>query len=146
MNKLIVSSLKSEVVRFADEGRAARKVIQATTHEARYAAWNEKRAVGEAARIAMLAYAFARGVPYRVVEPTAREKPADYGRTPAEWRREFASRIAVWMDYDHPPVDALLAWLEVPEALDRRARREAQVAASRRLRAERRAADARRVA
>lgn len=146
MNKLVVSSLKSEVVRFAREGNAARKLIQSTTREARYDAWNEKRAIGEGARVALLAYAFARGVPYRVVEPTSRERPADYSRTPAEWRREFASQIAVWMDYDHAPVDAMLAWLEVPETAERRARREARIAASRQLRAARRVAEARRVA
>ncbi len=120
--------------------------IQRTTGKARYLAWNEKRVIGEEARLYLLAYAFARGVPYRVVEPTAREKPSECGASVEAWRDAFASSIAFRTCAEADLAKEVRAWLEVPEAADRRARREAREASARAARAARRSADARRVA
>jgi hypothetical protein len=52
--------------------RAARAKIRETSGLDRYEAWTEKRSVGAHTRDLLLAYAFLRGMPYRVCEPITR--------------------------------------------------------------------------
>lgn len=65
--------LRSEIKRLADEGRSFHPRIRAASGLERHALRNEKWDLGQEARHLLLAYAFLRGVPYRVLEPRCRE-------------------------------------------------------------------------
>jgi hypothetical protein len=64
--------LKNAVKTLAAEGVSLRRRIQAASGPERHRLWNEKREVGWRARNALLAYAFARNVPYSRTEPRCR--------------------------------------------------------------------------
>src|SRR5882724_2684321 len=84
-------NLRSEIAKRVAESRGIRKNINASSGMAKWALWNDKRSVGSETRDLLLAYAFLRGVPYRVVEPTA--KVPD-GRTLDGWLKSLAIDIA----------------------------------------------------
>jgi hypothetical protein len=68
-----IAGLKNSVKALAAEGAALRAAIQQASGPERHRLWGEKRRVGSQARQALLAYGFARGVPYRRIEPRCRE-------------------------------------------------------------------------
>lgn len=123
MKKSELGWLRSKIKDLAGQGTAIRHRIQAAFNRARYDLWNDKRSIGDEARWMLLAYAFLRDVPYRMVEPTA-TVPATMNCTEEEWFKDIAGRIACRAERDDREV-AVLAWLKVPEATDRKARREA---------------------
>lgn len=85
-------------------GRALRLKIQGTTHEARYAAWDEKRSYGTDTRWILLAYGLIKGIPYKAIERAVGERNSAYPYVIAEAAREVAGvRLSG---------DAILAWLE----------------------------------
>jgi hypothetical protein len=113
--------LRGKIAEFAAAGRAIRLKIQAAFARAKYDLWNDKRAVGVDARHALLAYAYLRGIPYRIAEPTA---GTPQGRTEESCRKELAGEIACAAQQTPPAVVAdIAAWLAVPEQTDRKARR-----------------------
>lgn len=63
-----IITLKNEVKRLAEHGRAIAHEIRKSSGLDRYHLWNEKRSIGTDARYALLAYACIRGVPYERVE------------------------------------------------------------------------------
>ena len=68
-----IAVLKNNVKALAAQGAALRVAIHQTAGPERHRLWCEKRRVGAEARRALLAYGFARGVPYRRIEPRCRE-------------------------------------------------------------------------
>jgi hypothetical protein len=58
------------------ESQAIRKQIHATSGLDRYNLWAKKRAYGSDTRYLLLAYAFLRGMPYRVCEPEGSSPPS----------------------------------------------------------------------
>lgn len=68
-----IAGLKNSVKALAAEGAALRVAIQQASGAERHRLWGEKRRVGGQARDALLAYGFARGMPYRRIEPRCRE-------------------------------------------------------------------------
>ena len=85
-------------------------------------------------RAALLALAFARGVPYRVLEPVTREAkeyasavPAKQARAHARWRAQMAREVAQALAGRHAALytaEQIAAWLAEPEPPARRAARE----------------------
>jgi hypothetical protein len=69
--------IRAELRQREQESRAIRKQINESSGMARWAFWEEKRNYGGATRDLLLAYAFLRGMPYRVCEPKTSE---DYSR------------------------------------------------------------------
>lgn len=67
-NSSKLSSLREEIKRLAEEGRSYNPRIAAAAGPERHALRQEKGGVGYAARVALLAYAMLRGVPYRRLE------------------------------------------------------------------------------
>ena len=123
-----LQGLRARIAELAAQGVAIRSKIGAARERARYDLWNEKRAVGDGVRDLLLAYAFLRGVPYRVAEPTAREKPAWFGGAVETWRATWSATIAERVR-EVVPSEGLearvLAWLTEPEPEAHKARREA---------------------
>lgn len=72
--------LKEVVKSFAARGVEARASIQGLKGKDREHAWNDKRDIGQGARAALLAYAFVRKMPYRVLEKKCVEDASDWGR------------------------------------------------------------------
>lgn len=72
----LTNNLKSQIKTLASQGKAIHRQIielraQPDTGPERCQLWMNKRAVGAEARRVLLAYAYARGVPYKAVEPNA---------------------------------------------------------------------------
>ena len=123
MKKSQLVGLRCLIAAFAAQGQEIRRQIQKAIARARYDLWNDKRSLGSDARMALLAYAFLRDVPYRVAEPTA---VAPVGRTEEQWRRSLAQDIAPYVCKERvTPAKDIEAWLALPEQIDRKARREA---------------------
>lgn len=127
MKKSELSALRTSIKMLAAQGSDIHRRIGESRDRARYDLWNEKRGVGVNARDALLAYAFLRGVPYRVVEPTASQAVRAYGQ-PAVVAGSVAGAIPA---NQRTPEDGqqIAAWLLVPEIDERRAWREARMAA-----------------
>lgn len=123
-----LSVLRSRISDLTEQGRKAWRRIRASRGLDRWLAWEEKRSIGEEARTCFLSYAFLRGVPYRVVEPTA-----SFNGMPEDvWRKLLTRRIiGALRGYAPDTVDPtlwpeqVLAWVSVPEDPARAARREA---------------------
>lgn len=151
MKKSELVWLRAEIAKYAADGTAIRGKINEARDRARYDLWNEKRVVGLEARRRLLAYAFLRGVPYRVVEPTS-VKPGDLGCSEEAWHKDLAQSVSYYTlpdperDQNNAAValvyQEVLAWLAVPEQTDRKAVREAREAAGWALYRQRRAAAA----
>lgn len=95
------SQLKSEIKNLADEGRRIRiEKIRPSLDYARYEAWEEKRKVGSRARLFLLAYAFFRGVPYRVVEKKCKEDEEKVYRNILAYRIH-KTLLSVLPQYEH---------------------------------------------
>ena len=72
----LTNNLKQQIKTLASQGKALHKQIielraQPDTGPERFRLWMDKRAVGAQARRLLLAYAYARGVPYKAVEPNS---------------------------------------------------------------------------
>lgn len=108
-NRMDVSGLKKTVITLALQGRDARQVIRETTHRDRDKAWVLKRRIGCDAREAFLAYAYARGVPYRSVEPVTHS------------RVEASAIAACFRNAGLSPRDAndIQSWMDLPEDPER---------------------------
>ncbi len=148
MKKSELVYTRSQIAKLTAESKAIRKQIHASSGMAKWMLWQEKRAVGYSARRELLAYAFLRGVPYRVVEPTARTREGSTVESSNKW---LAAEISACIHKTYTPVDydlnaSVKAWLEVPEALERTkarvAAREAYAAKGAKMRAERAAVTA----
>jgi len=135
MKKSELGWLRSTIAGLAAQGVAIRLQIREALARARYDLWNDKCDIGTEARWVLLAYAFLRDVPYRVVEPTT-SVPATRNCTEKEWFKDIAGRIACRAERDDREAD-VFAWLQVPEQADRKARREATEARGRERRHER---------
>jgi len=122
MKKSQLVGLRARIAELAAQGRAIRAQIQKAFARARYDLWNDKRSIGNEARWMLLAYAFLRDIPYRVVEPTAVHSGQIHGGSKG-------LAIAVAREAKLPDSAAVEAWLAVPEQIDRKARREAASAA-----------------
>ncbi len=86
--------IKQTVKTLAAEGRNIRvEKIRTTTGLERDAAWHEKRAVGSKARVALLAYAFARGRTYRSCEPKAGEDALDHLYSPQLSPKNYVAKL-----------------------------------------------------
>ena len=85
-----------------------------------------------------LAYGFLRGVPYRVMEPTAKPLFDTIGHASMAFLEQVATLIA-WADKDQPkPTHAVMqAWLDQPEPEAHRTKRLAKEAAAKKARMER---------
>lgn len=118
MKKSELGWLRSKIADLAAQGVAIRKQIQAAFARARYDLWNDKRSIGDEARWMLLAYAFLRDVPYRVVEPTAVHEGSVYGGA-----KGLANAVAKAAQL--PDSAKVEAWIAVPEQIDRKTRREA---------------------
>jgi hypothetical protein len=75
-DRTATDKLKQQIKTLASQGKALHKQIielraQPDTGPERCRLWMSKRAVGAEARRVLLAYAYARGVPYKAVEPNA---------------------------------------------------------------------------
>jgi hypothetical protein len=92
--------------------REARSAIRATSGLDRYNAWAEKRSIGAHTRDLLLAYAFLRGVPYRVCEPVTQGGFPAYGLDIYRRLVEFGYREKVERLYKCPP--ELQEWLDSP--------------------------------
>lgn len=142
MKKSELVYTRSEIAKHTAESREILKRIHAASGMAKWMLWQEKRRVGYAARRELLAYAFQRGMPYRVVEPTA---VVPEGRTLEGWFRDLAADITACIPKSDTSVDgvraSVKAWLAVPETLERAQARtaamEAYAARRARMRAER---------
>ena len=104
--------LKAKIKDWAAQGKALRGRIQASAGPERHALWNEKRAVGAEARVALLAYGFLRGVPYARIEPHCRP----HGRPRvaallAAWAAQLGIQ-PVWKKPTSPEPDAETLWSE----------------------------------
>jgi hypothetical protein len=66
--KFQLSALKTEIKRLADEGRALNKEISSVSDLERYTLRYRKWTVGRNARAYLLAYAFLREVPHKILE------------------------------------------------------------------------------
>ncbi|MFA5203055.1 MAG: hypothetical protein WC708_01505 [Lentisphaeria bacterium] len=66
--KFQLSALKTEIKRLANDGRALNKEISSTDDIERHVLRREKALIGRKAREYLLAYAFLRGIPYKVLE------------------------------------------------------------------------------
>ena len=73
--KFQLLALKTEIKRLASDGRVLNKKISSTADVERHILRREKASIGRKAREYLLAYAFLRGVPYKVLEG---EKNASY--------------------------------------------------------------------
>lgn len=88
-------------------------------------------------RTALLAYAFMRGIPYRVAEPTARPFFDKYGYSGLDLPGNIAK---VASSFGDTATEAeVKSWLAVAEDTDRKTKREAAEAKATKARAERRA-------
>ncbi len=116
MKKSELVSLRQDIAKRVDESRETRKRINASSGMAKWTLWNEKRAIGAETRVLLLAYSFMRGVPYRVVEPTAKTPE---GRTPEGWLKSLAVDIVQETRLLPVDVEAVKTWLAVPEAPER---------------------------
>ena len=85
-----VKQLKKQCKRLAADGVACRNKIRETSGMDRYHAWDEKRAVGDVARIHYIAYGLLRGRDYGTIE----QKTCDGGDAWAvHCRAQAVSRI-----------------------------------------------------
>lgn len=144
--KALISTLKTQVVELRHEAAALRVRIHNARGRERYDLWNDKRALGDTARVVLLAYAYARNVPYRAVEPKSRNLPETL---PPQELQHLAKIHAAWItcyltparaDCPIPGTEAAVAaWLTVPETPSRRAKRESAEAAGRQRKEARRA-------
>jgi len=75
-----LENIQKEIKALAKEGKAFRPRIHAAQDQERYNLWDEKRAVGQEARYLLLAYAFLRGIPYRILEKKCYEDDCKYLR------------------------------------------------------------------
>jgi len=90
----------------------------------------EKKAHGAVTRDHLLVYAYLRGVPYRVVEPTAaaavgESLRAAHRRWWAEQLLKLARNVASHAPAELLSKDAIVAWLATPESAERAAVRAA---------------------
>lgn len=135
MKKNELVEVRDRICTLAKEGREIHKKIGTAKGLDRYRLWADKRVVGEDARAALLAYAYLRGVPYRVVEPESRVLDR-YGTTDPQWlwgtvigattrcilvvRGEAEISTPVTRKETMAEVKA---WMKVPEVSERKARR-----------------------
>lgn len=100
--KTAILQLKKFVCTCAIAGAVAAKRISETSGMERWGHWVDKRDAGWPTRHALLAYAFARGVPYSALEARVRE-----GNGPS------VNRVEAWLQEAGIPVvpGAVEAWL-----------------------------------
>lgn len=100
--KTAILQLKKFVCACAIAGSVAAKRVSETSGMERWGHWAEKRNVGWSTRHALLAYAFARGVPYSALEARVRE---DNGPS--------VERIEAWLGEAGVPFEAggVESWL-----------------------------------
>ena len=107
--------LRDEVKRLADEGRALNPRIAAAFGDARHEARQVKGGIGYRARVALLAYALLRDVPYESLERTTRD--TDWSR--ARLRRDLAAFLLKRRPGPLPDGDeeeAVSDWMRAPSA------------------------------
>jgi len=123
MKKSELSVLRFRIAALAEQGRAIGRQIREASGRARYDLWNDKRSLGDDARALLLAYAFLRDVPYRVVEPTA---VTPSGWQDDRWQAGLAARIEASADGASivAPKEQVQSWLAVPETEERREARQ----------------------
>lgn len=85
------------------------------------------------ARTVFLAYAFLRGVPYRVVEPTARPLFTGMGCYEGSFVSNIAALVA-WANGEVVPNERVKSWLAQPEPAAHLAKRLAREAAAKQVR------------
>jgi len=91
-------------------------------------------------RTLFLAYGFLRGIPYRVMEPTARPLFDSLGSLGSTLVPDQIAKIVSWADKDHAVTkEAVTAWMAEAEPEAHRAKRLAKEEAARAIRAARRA-------
>lgn len=105
--KTAILQLKKFVCTCAIAGAVAAKKVSETSGMERWGHWVDKRDAGWPTRHALLAYAFARNVPYAMLEPKNRE-----GNGPS------AARVESWLKEAGIPVEAgaVEAWLAARDA------------------------------
>jgi hypothetical protein len=140
----LIQAQKTRVCELAREGAGVRVKIQKARDRERYDLWNEKRSIGDSARVALLAYAFLRGTPYRNVESRCRD--LDQPQHPVlleAARRSLAMSIEYEFHKSAPGLlESVIAWLSVPETEARKTKRAAAEAAGKARREERRTTNA----
>lgn len=100
--KTAILQLKKFVCTCAIAGAVAAKKISETSGMERWGHWVDKRDAGWPTRHALLAYAFARGVPYAALEARVRD-----GNGPS------VNRVEAWLQEAGIPVEAgaVEAWI-----------------------------------
>jgi hypothetical protein len=122
LKKKDLPALKAEIKRLAAEGRAYNSRIQDAHGPERHRLRGEKGSIGWDARMLLLAYAFLRGVPYRVLEPKCLEDTSSYLRKPLihwtglavkEWdpqkHEEIEEQVEAWFNVELPTVEEVAA-------------------------------------
>lgn len=105
-------NIRAAIRRQEELSREARAKIRETSGPDRYEAWAEKRIIGAHTRDLLLAYAFLRGMPYRVCEPVTQGGFPAYGLDIHFRLVEFGYREKIDRLYKCP--DDLQAWLDAP--------------------------------
>ncbi len=104
---------KEKIKALAGQSAEARKEIRSSKGMDRWHAWEGKRSIGQSARAVYLAYAYFRGVPYRVLEPKCLEDSGD--TTKFYLRQEIFAVLTSML-----PVETVISkegikeWLAVP--------------------------------
>ena len=91
--KTVISQLKKFVCACAIAGAVAAKRVSETSGPERWRHWAEKRSAGWPSRHALLAYAFARGVPYLALEARVREGNGPSVERVEAWLREAGAVV-----------------------------------------------------
>lgn len=111
MEKKTVAKLKQFVRECALAGAEAARKVAETSGMARWRHWEKKRAAGVPARHALLAYAYARGVPYSLLEPRFRDGNGLSAIRVEAWLAEAGvpfndGDVAVWLQGERKAVAA----------------------------------------
>lgn len=107
--------IKAELRQREQESRAIRKQIHESSGLIRWSLWQDKRSYGSGTRDLLLAYAFLRGVPYRVCEaktvPNSGPYPSCIERCLKARGHEVAKEaIEQWLKIEPPaPVEQVAA-------------------------------------
>ena len=110
----LIDNLKQQIKALASQGKAIHTQIvqlraEPNTGRERDSLWTSKRLLGRDARIALLAYAYLRGLPYKAVEPKAVSGNIPYASDIA--RAANPDMPSAWAEA-MPFIDPVKAWLK----------------------------------
>jgi hypothetical protein len=103
VKKIACEKFRASLREQMEESQISVRAIQQTSGKERESAWDQKRCVGRDTRYILLAYAFLRGVPYKVLESFTAG-----GNEPSFRSIAYAGLSVAGLAFDE---DAICAWL-----------------------------------